>query len=192
MAITQASYRFRNDDGSESAATWMAALNTAVAFADTNTTFRIRIRVQSDGVASPDFKLQYNHNGGGWTDVTNSSSVIQSTVSSHFFNGESTTQQIGAGTFVDGEMDEDDGGGGDWGAVDFSGSDETELEGVYVMLAADVAGGDSISLRLVEQDDTEFDNYSEVPVITVGEGDSSPPDAMFLKKRRTQMVLQNL
>ena len=46
---TQSTYRFRDDDGSETAATWLAAENTNTTITlDTN--FRVRIAVASEGL----------------------------------------------------------------------------------------------------------------------------------------------
>lgn len=61
--LTQYAYRFRNDDGSESAATWLANENTAITRATSTAT---RLRVQTDTtVADPateQLTLQYKRN----------------------------------------------------------------------------------------------------------------------------------
>ena len=43
-SYSQDGFRFRNDDGSETSATWLAAAGTNVVLGET--TFRLRIRVQ--------------------------------------------------------------------------------------------------------------------------------------------------
>jgi hypothetical protein len=70
-ALTQSRYRWRNDDGSESAATWAAAENTAITLAQ-NTPRRLRVQVQStNDKPSASYKLQYRKVGDpGWDDVT--------------------------------------------------------------------------------------------------------------------------
>lgn len=68
--LEQYSYRFRNDDGSETTATWKAAENTSVTLAP-STTARLRIGVNATGdPASKQFKLQYRKVGAAsWRDA---------------------------------------------------------------------------------------------------------------------------
>lgn len=68
--LTQARYRFRNDDGNESAATWAASENTTISLSK-NTPKRLRVQVQTTGnVPSASYKLQYRKVGDpGWQDV---------------------------------------------------------------------------------------------------------------------------
>lgn len=70
-ALTQSRYRWRNDDGSETGATWAAAENTAITLAQ-NTPRRLRVQVQStNDKPSASYKLQYRKVGDpGWDDVT--------------------------------------------------------------------------------------------------------------------------
>jgi hypothetical protein len=69
--LTQSRYRWRNDDGSETGATWAAAENTAITLAQ-NTPRRLRVQVQStNDKPSASYKLQYRKVGDpGWDDVT--------------------------------------------------------------------------------------------------------------------------
>ncbi len=63
VAYNQTAYRFRNDDGSESLATWLAAENTAITRAALTNT---RLRVQENVVGNPStqaVKLQYRKVG---------------------------------------------------------------------------------------------------------------------------------
>lgn len=68
--ITQSRYRWRNDDGSESSATWAAAENAALT-APTLTPRRLRVQLDATGdPASKRFKLQYRKVGDGtWRDI---------------------------------------------------------------------------------------------------------------------------
>ncbi|UCD78513.1 MAG: hypothetical protein JSW26_24375, partial [Desulfobacterales bacterium] len=77
---TQASFRARNDNGSETSATWTAAANTNWTQM-VDKTFRLRFLVQDTGSAEADktLQLEYNLNSGGWNDVTGSSSVVKAT-----------------------------------------------------------------------------------------------------------------
>jgi hypothetical protein len=110
-AINQTKYRWRNDNGSETTATWKAAENTAITLADTTSVLRARIELQnnSGAVYDMDESLEYSSNGGTtWTVMTNSATnafIYQS--SPNVTDGGATTNQIStgtAGTFVAGRI----------------------------------------------------------------------------------------
>ncbi|MFA6057120.1 MAG: PKD domain-containing protein [Taibaiella sp.] len=110
-AINQTKYRWRNDDGSETTATWRAAENTAITIADTASILRARIELQnnSGAVYDIDESLEYSSNGGTtWTVITNAPTnafIYQS--SANVADGDATTNQIStgtAGTFVAGRI----------------------------------------------------------------------------------------
>lgn len=69
-ALEQSAYRFRNDDGSETSATWKAALNTVPNLTPDQT---VRLRTQVNGTFDPKrttFKLQYRKVGAAaWRDL---------------------------------------------------------------------------------------------------------------------------
>lgn len=68
--LDQTHYRFRNDDGSETGATWAASEDTPITLAK-NTPKRLRVQIQSTGdKASASYKLQYRKVGDTtWKDV---------------------------------------------------------------------------------------------------------------------------
>lgn len=110
-AINQTKYRWRNDNGSETTATWRAAENTAITLADTVSILRARIELQnnSGAVYDIDESLEYSSNGGTtWTVITNAPTnafIYQS--SANVADGDATTNQIStgtAGTFVAGRI----------------------------------------------------------------------------------------
>lgn len=72
LSLDQEGYRWRNDDGSETTATWKAAQDTTVTLAPDETT-RLRMLVNaSNDPASEQYKLQYRKVGDtGWRDVDN-------------------------------------------------------------------------------------------------------------------------
>ncbi len=94
----QTRFRFRNDDGSETAATWKAAEDT-----DANITigqnFRLRIQVDEDnmGAVANTFNLYYSLNSGSYTAVSGSTPV-QFSASSQFADGDDTTSQLTGAT----------------------------------------------------------------------------------------------
>lgn len=70
--LEQEGYRFRNDDGSESTATWLAGQDTA-ATVNTGTTFRLRVLVNAtNDPSSHGYKLQWKKSSDdalAWRDV---------------------------------------------------------------------------------------------------------------------------
>lgn len=169
--LDQDSFRGRNDDGSESAATWKATANTNWSqLPDEN--FRVRFLVQEDAGGAENnvnLQLQYNHNAAGWNNVSGTSTVVQASASANFADDDDTTQQIGTGTFItpNSGMDENNGLAGESGNIDFSGNDEVEVEYCCQILSADTATNDTIELRVVRGDGTVLETYTNTPSITV-------------------------
>jgi hypothetical protein len=164
-SFTQASFRGRKDDGDETAASWKANADTDwTQKVDEN--FRVRFVVQeTSGIAAADktFQLEYNRNGTGWNDVNGASSVARAWVSPNVGDGDNTTQQVGSGTFVapNAGFDEADGLAGG-ASLDFSGSDEVEVEYCLQIRSADVSNDDTIALRV-----KGLDAYTNTPTVTV-------------------------
>ena len=152
--LQQQGFRWRNDDGSESAASWKSGLNAPIAVR-TNDEVRIRFLIQEVGGASTTastFKLQYIKNGGSLVDITNSSTDINIFDSTHLTDADDTTQQIGSGTFVSTNAGvNDDDIIGLFGDVDFASNDEVELE---VTLRINGAIGDEFQIRVIGLGDT--------------------------------------
>lgn len=158
-------YRFRNDDGSETAATWVAAIDTGATL-NVDTNYRVRFVIDNHGATngSPSLKWQRNYKGAGWSDLT--SSFLKISLSGHFADGDGTTQQVGSGTFNAGEMDEN----ASTGAISIPFGEETEVEFCLQVVGIDVDHNDTIELRAVETDGTVLGSYiSPLPTITVNE-----------------------
>jgi hypothetical protein len=109
--FAQQLFRFRNDNGSESTATWMAATSTNVTNIAKNTNFRIRIKTGYTSSGTLRAQLEYLLASGnsctstGWTKITTSTSnAFALTSSANFTDRASTTQQLSSGTFVAGEI----------------------------------------------------------------------------------------
>ena len=166
--------RFRNDDGSETGATWFAAEDTDPVTLEVDTIYRVRVVIQEIGGASGSntYQLQYNNTtqATGFTDVTTTSSHIRAVASADtswtINDGDATTDQIGGtGGFVAGEMAED---GATNSATSFAASEHTEHEFVFQIQSADVADEDNIDLRVVNGMGQVLSG-SHVPSITVNE-----------------------
>lgn len=168
FSLNQSGFRFRNDDGSQSTATWMAGLNTNVTIDSSLIRFRLRFLVQeTTGTAVTDgYRFQYNKNSEGWNDVTNTSSVMRFALTPNFADQDVTTQQLGAGSFVAGRMLED---ATNTNTIALAGNDETEIEGCFQLRLNDVADEDTIQVRLVRDDGTALTVYSATPTITVND-----------------------
>ena len=166
--FVQVSYRGRNDDGSESAATWKCPINTNwMQKPDTN--FRVRFLIEETAGATTGTlggQLQYRKNGGAWTNVTGASSNVIAVASANVTDEGATTQQLGSGTFQAGKIDEADGNIGDISGLS---SEETELEYVLQIVDADTADYDDIELRVIGKNDdtTALDTYTSIPKILV-------------------------
>lgn len=174
-SFNQAYFRGRNDDGTETTATWKAALNTNWS-PRVDQAFRIRFLLQEESdLAEADltFKLQYNKNSSGWLDVNSSSSNVRSTVSAIVADSSHTTQQLGAGTYVGSQngFDSSDGVVGGSG-MDFTAivNQEVELEFCCRILSADTTRGDVIQLRIIKGDDTALATYTQTPSLTLPHG----------------------
>lgn len=109
--IEQTQYRWRNNDGNQATATWMAPVNTSVAAADTTTLLRLRMefRNNSGATATINETLEYSSNGGtNWTAITNTATnAFRYEPSTLVANATATTNQMGAatpGTFVAGRV----------------------------------------------------------------------------------------
>ena len=165
--LTQSAYRFINDDGSESAASFAAALNTGIALAAA-VTKRIRIQVTAAGGTGKSLhpQFQYNHDSAGWNDITTTSSKVKAVDSTHITNGEATTERLaGSGTFLAGEVTED----GLGSSVEHITGNDSENELVFQLVAADLLSGGSIQIRILNTagGNAALDSYTQMPTITV-------------------------
>ena len=168
-ALDQEGFRFRNDDGSETTATWLAALNTNASLA-VDTTYRLRMLIQNatvGAISDVDLEWQYNLASAGWNNITTSSSVIRAVASANFVDGDDCTQQLGSGTFLsnnDGMTEDGTAGGAN---LDFTTNQETETELCFQVRSADVTHGQTIQFRLTRDGGTVLSTYTRTPTATV-------------------------
>lgn len=110
--LKQTQYRWRNDDGNETSATWKAAANTAITINDTNALIRLRIELNNTGngaAANVAQNLEYStNNGTSWTVMSNAATdAFVYIASPSVANGLATTNQMGSatvGTFAAGKI----------------------------------------------------------------------------------------
>ena len=143
-AFTQNGFRARNDDGTQTTATWIAATNTDWS-QDVDTTFRLRFEIleTAGGSANLGGVVEYQVNGGGYATVT-ASTPVKLTSSGTVTDATATTQQISSGTFVAGEFDSN----GVVGNISFNGNDRTEMEYCLTLDSAQISDADVVDIRV--------------------------------------------
>lgn len=170
MATTwqQVHFRTRNDDGSETTATWkdVADTNLSVDVSGGDVYLRIRFNIRQTGTTGATFSAQLwlSYNGGAYAQILTTTLQIQPSPSANFADDAATTQQISAGTFIAGKMDD---------ATCVTGSTasmaqnrDTELEFMLKIPSAHVFDGDTIDLR-VRRGSIALATYSVTPRIAI-------------------------
>ena len=164
----QASFRGRNDNGSEAVASWIAAEN-ANWLQEVDKIFRVRFEVEETAalLGNCSMQLQYNLKAAGWNNVNATSLVVRVLASAYIADGVATTDQMttSAKAFVAGQIDEVNGIAGN-PALN---NQVTEHEFCIVILGANVADGDTIQLRGVDNNagGAAYGAYTNTPTITV-------------------------
>jgi len=112
--VDQDSYRWRNDDGSESTATWKAIANTAISNVNVGSDaelIRLRFLIQETANVSfaLDSRIEFSSDAtscttGTWTVMDTATTAWRVTDSTNITNDAATTQQLGAGTFTAGSI----------------------------------------------------------------------------------------
>jgi hypothetical protein len=148
-------YRWRNDDGTETTATWVAAEGTDFNTPTLDQNYRLRFAIGKEACdaefTADTFGLQYSKNGGAWTTVNASSTNVRTTDSANFIAGDSTTQQISSGdsrSFRSGSMD-DDNGQHAWDTI-LDAAGITEMEWCFQFRSADMSASDKIEFRAIK------------------------------------------
>ena len=104
--LVQQHYRWRNDNGSETTATWKANANTALSSVARDANIRLRFCVANTGTYAGTIaaRLEYAEaTAGPWTAVGtegNGSTVFETGLSSYYANGTSTTALLTMLTIV--------------------------------------------------------------------------------------------
>jgi len=100
FAVTkQGHFRWRNDDGSETTATWKAAQNTNIQV-DKGVTVRLRIEFYNDNPWTDGntiylaYSTSSSASGGAWTKIDETSALFQLSETSNFADQDLTTNQL--------------------------------------------------------------------------------------------------
>jgi hypothetical protein len=136
-----------------------------------DTDYGWQFRIESSGAESDDeYKLQYKHIEGTntWTDVTSSSDVIITTLTSDFANGDDVPEYIGgSGTYTSDNNAALESTGALTLAANLAADYSFEGHLNFQIVSGDVDVDDTIQLRVVYGDGTVLDYYTDTPTITV-------------------------
>lgn len=151
VAFDQDSYAFYAD-GTESGSTIIGVKNSQQTL-DVDTFYQCRLLLQETGGAAGDCRtpeFEYNHESGGWLNVTTASSAIQAVDSTNLTHGNDTTQRLGSGTYVtpNAWITET----GPMPTLAFGSGEECEGLLSFKIVAADVLHDDNILLRMAGLD----------------------------------------
>jgi hypothetical protein len=179
VEFTQTDYRFRNDDGSEAAATWKAAANTNINGDVTsgNLDLRIRIAAQEVGTTAATFtaSLWVSKNGGAYAAISDVTSNVKSVDSANLTDNANTTQQITGFTFVAGRVDDVDNIMSSTSSI--AQNSGTEFEWMIRLISADLANGDTLDFRVYRSGApiTTYTNTGRITIIKSGGGGTAVP-----------------
>jgi hypothetical protein len=149
-AFDQRAWRFREDDGTETSATWTAAQNTVPSPKPVNEVFRLRFEIQETAGASQNnatIVLQYDiNNSNSWVNIDEASPGVRLTESAFVAHGTATTNQLtaGTGTFRPGIVATTASGTD----ISFAGNDHAEVEWCFHLVGADLNDGDTVRFRV--------------------------------------------
>ena len=170
-SYTQTRFRFRNDDGSETAASWKAAETTNVDIV-VNTVFRLRVQVaqtisNANQNLSKNFKVRFSLNSGAYVDVAAigaTTTAVRYASSANVADGATTTSQLTAasGTFLAGRIDNNN----DTGTLTFDIQQYTDLEFVLELYGAQLTAEDTLDFRVYETGNTALNSYTNTPRAT--------------------------
>lgn len=177
MATTWAQTNFciRNDNGSETTATWKAALDTNYTqlVGAAGVILRLRIAAQETGTTASTLtaRLYKSKNGGAYAQIgSGDTDGCRVAASANFADNDATTQQLTSGTFVAGRMD--DATGQCTATSSISQNGRTEHEYCIELVFANLADGDYFDFR-ERASTTAFGTYTVTPRLTITK--STPP-----------------
>ncbi len=175
-----AAWRFY-EDGTESGSTAIALEDTDLTARDVSSDSQVHLRYRVDevgsgnvdGATTDDYQLQVDKNGGGFVNVTSSSSDVQVDTGSTLSDGSATTDRAtegisaGIGAFVAGEQED---GNGEVTDHQLPGNQHTEHVWALLLISADLNDGDDLDFRLTLNGGDAGMTNSVTPRITVSKG----------------------
>ena len=167
MAINlrQSQFAFGLDNGTEASHTLGAIGANFVAPLDTPFLLRFSIW-ETGGTNAPNLvqQFQYSRNGGTWTDITTTSTVVKAVAVGAFTNGQNCTRRLDAhGTFESSGAGCTEDGSSGGNANDLLANGSTETECGLQIISTDVAQGDDIEFRVRVSGPTTTIGYDTSP-----------------------------
>ncbi|MBA4386936.1 MAG: hypothetical protein C0404_03080 [Verrucomicrobia bacterium] len=193
----QGDYRWRNDNGSELDATWMAPTNTAITDAARYSNLRLRVAVKnlfgfSGHSIGP--RLEFaERSDGPWIPVSTATNGIlpfEMSGSVNYVDGDATTAQLGGSTtFVSGHMVELPGNAA--AAVAVNGGEWSEFE-YCIRSTTKARGGSNYWFRLAKNSGTGMMyTYVSYPQVTLAAGDASEAPVIVSPLAATGSIMTN-
>ncbi len=152
----QQAARFVKDDGPESTATWLEAVDTAPTI-DPDVLFRIRFAlvVLAGGGKTTGYQLQRKLNAGGaWGNVSAASTVVRSAASANLSEGANTSRRLLTGYTYESPNHEIDMVDGVTASLKLPYNHGVDVEYAAIARSEDLAVGDDVFLRLIDTTDS--------------------------------------
>jgi hypothetical protein len=187
-AWTQVAFRFRNDDGSETTATWQAAQNTNISL-PVNTPLRLRFLIdETASVAwtTKAFGMRSSQNAAAYSSSIGGAILLVD--SANFVDAANTTSQLtgGSGTFLTSNAGMKDTGANASNAG--SAGQFFEIEYSFKLASGSWSVGDTCDLRIYnETAGAALNAYTVTPRITVAAA-AGPPDWDWSKAPKNTLL----
>ncbi|MBA4388521.1 MAG: hypothetical protein C0404_11105, partial [Verrucomicrobia bacterium] len=192
----QEHYRWRNDNGSESTAVWMAAADAAVTGQARYQNIRLRFVVSNTGSASGTVtpRLEFAPSTtGSWSAVsteTNGATAFEMTTTPGYADGDaSTAQMTGTGAWVSGKVMEKP-SNMPTNALTINTNSHTEVE--YCFRATAKASGSATYYFRLSNGGTALTTYSRTAQLTMAAGEANEPPVIagpLAAQTSTQMTM---
>lgn len=172
-SYTQFAFRFRNDDGSQTGATWKESENVNASI-NTGSVFRLRIQIgqtvtDANTGLTRSYKVRYSLNSGAYTDVAaigSTTSPVRYASSGFVSDGDTTTVQLtpppGLGSGQAGRIDNNN----TTGDITFNVVGFTDLEFILELYGPQLTSGDTIDFRVYDTANVALHVYSNTPRAT--------------------------
>ncbi|MBA4387668.1 MAG: hypothetical protein C0404_06780 [Verrucomicrobia bacterium] len=191
----QEHFRWRNDDGSESAATWKADPDVAITGATRGQNIRLRFTVANTSTSysgSLIARLEYSTNpSGAWTTVSGANdglSAFVMTTTSMYADGDNTTDQLtGSGTFAAGKAVESPNNAS--ASVTVGVSQRSNFE--YCFQATAKASGSTAYYFRLTSSGAAFTTYSQTAQLTMAAGEANESPAIVSALTADASVVTN-